>query len=407
MNQGHLTILDGGVDHWNRWRRENPDIKPDLTGADLRNRDLRAINFSNSILTEANLSSSTLNRANLSNSGIQGAKFIESTCADCIFFSARLEGADLRGAVLSGSEFQFADLRKANLTGSWLTHANLQNAILRKTILRKAKLRFANLSGSDMEGSNLAHANFENAIFGDTSFLGFVKAITSRRQIPAILREANLESSRLIHATGFLLDSNPVKGIRYSPRSLDIWSCMRRKYSGYRLLIHLTLLLAFVSPYILKIGMLTLLSDAQEYSNRMVSTNLPDSLGQDTAATSLKERLKDTLAEGLRKALPSEQSGWKKYYAYEILIGLNEGTVHLLLTISVILYNLLRGVLTFRIYELRGEEDRTDISPRKQEYYPTLYVLNLIANVVLSVAICSFLKQFYEVLSTEFWMYPC
>ena len=27
------TILKKGVDTWNAWRRENPDIRPDLSGA--------------------------------------------------------------------------------------------------------------------------------------------------------------------------------------------------------------------------------------------------------------------------------------------------------------------------------------------------------------------------------------
>ena len=38
-NQEHLKILQQGVDAWNEWRRENPEIKPDLSGADLRHAD--------------------------------------------------------------------------------------------------------------------------------------------------------------------------------------------------------------------------------------------------------------------------------------------------------------------------------------------------------------------------------
>jgi hypothetical protein len=35
-NQEHVARLKQGVKVWNQWRDENPDIVPDLRGADLR-----------------------------------------------------------------------------------------------------------------------------------------------------------------------------------------------------------------------------------------------------------------------------------------------------------------------------------------------------------------------------------
>ena len=34
-NQEHLAILKQGVEVWNRWRRHNRDIKPNLSETDL------------------------------------------------------------------------------------------------------------------------------------------------------------------------------------------------------------------------------------------------------------------------------------------------------------------------------------------------------------------------------------
>jgi len=34
-NDEHVSLLKQGVDAWNAWRDENPDIRPDLSGADL------------------------------------------------------------------------------------------------------------------------------------------------------------------------------------------------------------------------------------------------------------------------------------------------------------------------------------------------------------------------------------
>lgn len=49
-NTGHLEILKRGVEEWNHWRDAHPDIRPDLTSADLKGSDLRGID-----LSEANL----------------------------------------------------------------------------------------------------------------------------------------------------------------------------------------------------------------------------------------------------------------------------------------------------------------------------------------------------------------
>ena len=52
-NEEQLAILKQGVDIWNQWRKNNPDVKIDLQNADLGGgyylenmTDLRGINFS-------------------------------------------------------------------------------------------------------------------------------------------------------------------------------------------------------------------------------------------------------------------------------------------------------------------------------------------------------------------------
>jgi uncharacterized protein YjbI with pentapeptide repeats len=56
----HLSILKKGVTAWNNWRALNPNIRPDLTNANLTNANLKDAN-----LTRANLRSADLTRANL------------------------------------------------------------------------------------------------------------------------------------------------------------------------------------------------------------------------------------------------------------------------------------------------------------------------------------------------------
>jgi len=92
-NEEHVAILKKGVAAWNEWRRENPDIRPNLSGANLRRAHLYG----------ADLSGADLSRADLSEAGLSGAD---------------LSGADLSRADLSEAPLVSADLTGANLTGS-------------------------------------------------------------------------------------------------------------------------------------------------------------------------------------------------------------------------------------------------------------------------------------------------
>jgi hypothetical protein len=78
VNSQHLAELDKGVESWNQWRRENPDIIPDLRKVDLIGRDLRFVDFR----------------------------------------SAKLNGARLNSICLASAKFHHADLGSANLSKS-------------------------------------------------------------------------------------------------------------------------------------------------------------------------------------------------------------------------------------------------------------------------------------------------
>ena len=54
-NQEHLNILAKGVETWNAWRQENPNVVPDLPGAHVRR----------AILIDANLRSANLSGARI------------------------------------------------------------------------------------------------------------------------------------------------------------------------------------------------------------------------------------------------------------------------------------------------------------------------------------------------------
>ncbi len=81
-NQEHLDILNQGVKAWNEWRTSNPEVTPDLTGANL---------------FRANLDEALLTKANLSH-----AYLIEARLGEAYLSRATLDGAKLCRAIWTG-----------------------------------------------------------------------------------------------------------------------------------------------------------------------------------------------------------------------------------------------------------------------------------------------------------------
>jgi uncharacterized protein YjbI with pentapeptide repeats len=123
----HVNKFEDGVEAWNNWRKENPQICPNLSGEFL-GLNLDGVNLSNAILHEVSL---------------EGADLID----------ADLSGADLRGVVLDDANLSGAKLIGADLSFAWLSFANL----------RGANLSRAKLIGADLMGASLVDVNFTDA----------------------------------------------------------------------------------------------------------------------------------------------------------------------------------------------------------------------------------------------------
>ena len=82
-NQEHFEIVKQGVDEWNQWRKENPEIEPDLSEIDLS--DMK--------LNNANLSDTDLRRSILRNTDFRGSSLVR---------------ADLRAANINKASFNLA-----------------------------------------------------------------------------------------------------------------------------------------------------------------------------------------------------------------------------------------------------------------------------------------------------------
>jgi uncharacterized protein YjbI with pentapeptide repeats len=98
-NAIHLEILRQDVNAWNQLREEEPDLVPDLSGADLSHASLTVANLSRCDLSGSNLTLADLEAADLSGANLQRANLIGAR-----LIGADLWQADIRGANLSTAE---------------------------------------------------------------------------------------------------------------------------------------------------------------------------------------------------------------------------------------------------------------------------------------------------------------
>ena len=121
----HLDKVRAGALVWNKWRRDNPGIVPDLNGLRISASELQfgvvqggPVDFSRTELAQAVLVHATLIEANLA-----GAVLVK---ADLSY--GRLHKADLRGTDLRGAKLAYADLTDARLDGAFVCDADLRHA---------------------------------------------------------------------------------------------------------------------------------------------------------------------------------------------------------------------------------------------------------------------------------------
>jgi len=151
----HVNILNQGVETWNKWRLENPDIQPDLQQVDFRGVNFDAANLTMAKMQGVNLGGASLINANLSN---------------CDLSDASVDAADLIHASLQG-----ANLTRGSFGGVNFHVANLSGAVLREGAFSHAFFRDAALAGADFSHSTMRFCTFVECDLSKVKGLEFVK----------------------------------------------------------------------------------------------------------------------------------------------------------------------------------------------------------------------------------------
>jgi hypothetical protein len=181
-NPAHVEELKKGGWSWTAWRATNPEIKPDLSWADLSGIKLISVNLSETDFLEAklvgaslaesnlyfarfykaklsqvNLANTNLMRANFTQADLAGANFREASLQNAIFAGANLNGADFTGAKTSFTCFDQLDMR--TVTGLETIEHLGPSSIGIDTIYRSAgKIPHAFLRGAGVPDNFITYA---------------------------------------------------------------------------------------------------------------------------------------------------------------------------------------------------------------------------------------------------------
>jgi uncharacterized protein YjbI with pentapeptide repeats len=74
----HLAILNRGVEVWNKWRDESPEIMPDLVDSHLSGRNLERANLSRVVANGANFADATLSHSDFSEAELVGGNLLRT-----------------------------------------------------------------------------------------------------------------------------------------------------------------------------------------------------------------------------------------------------------------------------------------------------------------------------------------
>lgn len=210
-DQEHLALLQQGVKFWNQWRKEHPDVTPDLRGADFTAAQFNDIRLSFSWLTECCFSKAQLQRAYFVNSDLLYIDCSHADLTEAHLDNVKLKKANLRGAKLQRAKIRTADLSEVDLSGADLSFANLDRTSLRNANLHQTDLSFATLCSIELFNVDLSTTKgLDTVIHKGVSHLGIQTLSRSLPHLPAVFLQSAGVSDTMLSYIRSLKPDNPL-----------------------------------------------------------------------------------------------------------------------------------------------------------------------------------------------------
>lgn len=285
----------------------------------------------------------------------EGTKFMENADFDAAEFTKRVTFAEATftgHASFIGTRFQ----GDAEFSGATFTNNAAFDAamFMNETNFRSAVFKKDFVVTGNFAGGDFTHTNFNKCFLIDRD--GYM-----RLDLPNDV--ADLEGANLEHTKGLILDSTPIRNAKFSPRASDPWSQLRRAYTGPRLVFTLLFLVAFFTPYVLKTFVWVSVNRVQEE----LKQHIEDIRDRVEALESKEHPAAGPLAvalEAVADRLPQDNDvRWQTKSVWKLVLGMDKKWWYWVTAIALLLYNLVRAVLTWFVAPMRDAEERSGVSP--------------------------------------------
>jgi uncharacterized protein YjbI with pentapeptide repeats len=186
-NPEHVALIKSGIDSWNAWRRANPEIVPNLSGADLPDLAAHGVDLSGAVLDRIRLDGANLISSTFENASANESSLSHASLNDCI-----LRHADFRRSDLSRSALRRADCTGANLTGTNLKYSSLVGAKLSRALLSESLVYGVSVwstTGEPAEQRNLIASHFDEPTItlDNLQLAQFVHILLENRELRQVI----------------------------------------------------------------------------------------------------------------------------------------------------------------------------------------------------------------------------
>jgi uncharacterized protein YjbI with pentapeptide repeats len=341
----------------------------------------------NAFMAGAQFSSCSLASADLSGADLRETKFLDCTLTHAKFDGAQLGGTEFKGTRLASSSLKLArDVRSVDWQG-----VDISNCDLSQTDLHEMNFSGVKALETNFSQSKLAGADFSGAALNGASFKS--AELRLARFTRAAINSADFEGADLRFVKDIRFDQNNLYSAKLSPKATDTWTELRRQYSGSRLAFHLVVLVAFFLPYVIRASAWVQVNNAQAAHAAAV-----ERLRADPEKRRVLEAATFAFPEAMQiatsKCLAPECREWR---VWELLLARDAVWYSQLLAWLLIVYNLARLYLTWKIGPLRDDEDRTYVTPALGDYQHLL-VAHRMVQCVFYVSAVSFAFHVYDAL---------
>jgi uncharacterized protein YjbI with pentapeptide repeats len=348
-----------------------------LTGAVLRDANLKGITFLECELNSADFTGTNLTDSDLSLSHLTNAKLE----------LAQLKGAKLDGTVFAGSTLKLAsNLAEITWKGADISNCDLSNSKLVKADFSEVEARNTDFSRCDLQDAKFSRACVNTSVFKNAN-------LQKSKWESASITSADFEGANLRFVEEIWFDQNNLYTAKLSPKGGDAWTELRRQYSGSRLAFHMLILVAFFLPYVIRAAAWVQVNNAEAAHAAAIAELQSDPkmhrfLEEATIASPRFVQMSTS------KCLAPKCREWR---VWELLLARDAVWYSQLLAWLLIIYNLARLYLTWKVGPLRDDEDRTYVTPALSDYR-TLFVAHKVVRVVFFVSLVSFAFHAYKVL---------